>query len=547
MALKFELEQWQYGCSAFDNEDYDQALRIFISIADNAKMHFNIGLIFAAVGDHEHALGAYSKSIMMDSYFAVAFFQRGVSHFMMNDMEAAIQDFEHAHQLLRGNQIINYQQLGLSFRLYLCEVLFNKGICKLYLGQMDAGLTDLYHAQKARMTDEHDVIDLAVKERGKGFSVFSIPPTVLFRLPEQRLRQLQGIDMFAVADQLQNKQQSQAPTPTKSTSSSLASTLYNKKKRSNNSVLISDKKAISPPFIMHPHQQHQSMNYNNNNNNSPILSKYSSLQQQQLYPSEDSTPSSHGIQHHSTTKSSNKGPSRRVDSGFESTLEDRYSSSSSLGTRTSSAKSCSLYSSNLNTSHHLSSSSYSSSACSTPPPVPPIPAASTLSPTKPLSPTMYYGDFDQELDEVYGSLDTMSLIRQEKDRIRNTLGGMNGQIPQSSTSTSTVSSDRSYSSSNNGQQQHQGGGKIKIKIHHIDTRILMVHNTIKFNELKAKVIEKIGIDTKVKNVRLQYKDEDNEMVLMIDDDDLFMARQVMNNSNGSSSNVEKMEIWCVAA
>ena len=70
---------------------------------------------------------------------------------------------------------------------------------------MDAGLTDLYHAQKARLTEEHDVINQAVKDRGKGYSVFSIPPMVLFRPPENRMKQLQGVDMFAVVDQLNIK------------------------------------------------------------------------------------------------------------------------------------------------------------------------------------------------------------------------------------------------------------------------------------------------------------------------------------------------------
>lgn len=89
-------------------------------MADNAKMHFNIGLILATLEDHERAvrkkteldwrtmwnltlvrtkIAAYRTAIAMDQFFAVAYFQMGVSHFILNDMEAARQDFDQAFQV----------------------------------------------------------------------------------------------------------------------------------------------------------------------------------------------------------------------------------------------------------------------------------------------------------------------------------------------------------------------------------------------------------------------------------------------------------------
>ncbi|OBZ82018.1 hypothetical protein A0J61_09933, partial [Choanephora cucurbitarum] len=137
-------------------------------------------------------------------------------------------------------------------------------------------------------------------------------------------------------------------------------------------------------------------------------------------------------------------------------------------------------------------------------------------------------DFYSELEEVYGSLHEMTVQDREKDRIRSRLGN-NGKDDfklQASTSTSTVGSNSS------------NGGRIKIKVHYTDTRILLVSTAITFDELKSRIIDKF---TAPPSIRLQYKDEDNEMVLMIDDDDLFMARQV----NKSTSDLEKVEIWCV--
>lgn len=75
---------------------------------------------------------------------------------------------------LRGNQAINYEQLGLKFRLYSAEVLFNKGLCLVYLGNADDGLTDMREAQKEKATEEHNVIDEAIADGGEGYTVFSI-------------------------------------------------------------------------------------------------------------------------------------------------------------------------------------------------------------------------------------------------------------------------------------------------------------------------------------------------------------------------------------
>ena len=66
---------------------------------------------------------------------------------------------------LRGNRWINYEQLGLNFKLYSCEVLFNRGLCYIYLQQKLAGLGDLkYAVQETEDPARHEVIDEAIKE-----------------------------------------------------------------------------------------------------------------------------------------------------------------------------------------------------------------------------------------------------------------------------------------------------------------------------------------------------------------------------------------------
>lgn len=68
----------------------------------------------------------------------------------------------------------NYEQLGLKFKLYSAEVLFNKGLAQIYLGKVQEGLTDMEEARREKATEEHNVIDDAIQDRGEGYTVFSI-------------------------------------------------------------------------------------------------------------------------------------------------------------------------------------------------------------------------------------------------------------------------------------------------------------------------------------------------------------------------------------
>lgn len=68
----------------------------------------------------------------------------------------------------------NYEQLGLKFKLFSAEVLFNKGLSLIYMGNVQEGLADMEDARREKATDEHGVIDDAIQDRGEGYTVFSI-------------------------------------------------------------------------------------------------------------------------------------------------------------------------------------------------------------------------------------------------------------------------------------------------------------------------------------------------------------------------------------
>lgn len=63
--------------------------------------------------------------------------------------------------------MIDYAQLGLLFKLYSCEVLFNRGLCYIYLQQKESGMQDLNYAVKEKVVEDHNVIDEAIREEAE--------------------------------------------------------------------------------------------------------------------------------------------------------------------------------------------------------------------------------------------------------------------------------------------------------------------------------------------------------------------------------------------
>lgn len=68
----------------------------------------------------------------------------------------------------------DYSQLGLGYRLELAEVLFNRGLCLVYLGDMEEGMQAMQEAAKHKVAPEHEVIEEAIRDGAEGYTVFSI-------------------------------------------------------------------------------------------------------------------------------------------------------------------------------------------------------------------------------------------------------------------------------------------------------------------------------------------------------------------------------------
>lgn len=216
MSLKQEIETWVAALAAYDNNEFDNAIKCFEQIADTSKILFNCGVIHATLGEHTRAVECYQRAVQLDQYLAISYFQQGVSNFLMGDFEEALANFNDTLLYLRGNNNIDYEQLGLKFKLYSCEVLFNRGLCYIYLQQKDAGMQDLIFATREKMVPDHDVIDEAIREQAEGYTVFSIPVGVVYRPNEAKVKNLKTKDylgkarLVATQDQQHNDPRRQA-------------------------------------------------------------------------------------------------------------------------------------------------------------------------------------------------------------------------------------------------------------------------------------------------------------------------------------------------
>ncbi|KAJ6135772.1 hypothetical protein N7512_000932 [Penicillium capsulatum] len=199
MSLKQEIETWVQALDAYDNQEFEEALRHFDQIADTSKILFNCGVIYATLGEHDKAVECYQRAVGLDRYLAIAYFQQGVSNFLLGDFEEALANFNDTLLYLRGNTSIDYEQLGLKFRLFSCEVLFNRGLCYVYVQQMGPGMQDLRYAAQEKVTSDHDVIDDAIRENADGYTVFSIPVGVLYRPNAAKVKNLKTKDYLGKA------------------------------------------------------------------------------------------------------------------------------------------------------------------------------------------------------------------------------------------------------------------------------------------------------------------------------------------------------------
>lgn len=56
-----EIETWVQALGHYDNNEFEESLKTFDSIADTSKILFNCGVIHATLGEHEKAVSGSAE------------------------------------------------------------------------------------------------------------------------------------------------------------------------------------------------------------------------------------------------------------------------------------------------------------------------------------------------------------------------------------------------------------------------------------------------------------------------------------------------------
>lgn len=202
MSLAEVISLWNEGVLAADKKDWKGALDAFTGVQDpHSRICFNVGCIHTILGNLPEAEKAFTKSINRDKHLAVSYFQRGMLYYQMEKYDYAIKDLKEALTQLRGNQLIDYKILGLQFKLFACEVLYN--IAFMYAKREEWKKAEEHLALAASMKSEprHSKIDRAMESvwKQKLYEPVVIPAGRLFRPNEKQVAQLVKKDYLGKA------------------------------------------------------------------------------------------------------------------------------------------------------------------------------------------------------------------------------------------------------------------------------------------------------------------------------------------------------------
>uniref|UniRef100_H3A0P6 Neutrophil cytosolic factor 2 n=1 Tax=Latimeria chalumnae TaxID=7897 RepID=H3A0P6_LATCH len=202
MSLVETIKLWDEGVAAADMKDWGKALASFSAIQEpNSKIFFNMGCLYLILGKLDQAEWVFDNSIAKDEHLAVAFFQRGITFYKMEKYEEALRDFEESFNQLRGNQLIDYKILGLRYKLYACEVLYNGALAHAQLKNWRRAEENLVKAQQLKMEPRHSNVDHALEavKKEKVFKAVELPPGNIFRPKQQHVAQLEKKDYLGKA------------------------------------------------------------------------------------------------------------------------------------------------------------------------------------------------------------------------------------------------------------------------------------------------------------------------------------------------------------
>lgn len=157
MSIKKHLEKWVDALDSFDCLDYAEAYSKFTKFASNSREYFNIVQCLLKLDNVDEALEYLNYCLSRDKHFALAYFHRGSLNFKQGYIDNSLNDFQNSLELLRENQFIDYEQLGINFVLHRCEILFNIGLCLFELGETKDGKRFMEESKVAANSSSKDI------------------------------------------------------------------------------------------------------------------------------------------------------------------------------------------------------------------------------------------------------------------------------------------------------------------------------------------------------------------------------------------------------
>ncbi|XP_031426835.1 NADPH oxidase activator 1 [Clupea harengus] len=197
------LRLWDEAVKAVDGRDWQGALSKLEGIYEpTARTLFVTAAAHLALGQIQPAIQALDQTIAKDERLAVGFYQRSGVLLLADRLEEALADCIWAQKHMRDNAVIDYRQLGLRFKLFSWQVLYNAAAVHVRMGHWDKARDILSAAAEEKGgAARGGAVDVAMDSisRREVLAPLLVPEGEVFRPRKEEVEQLKQRDFLGKA------------------------------------------------------------------------------------------------------------------------------------------------------------------------------------------------------------------------------------------------------------------------------------------------------------------------------------------------------------
>lgn len=167
-----------------------------------SKICYNICAVRLIQKNIQEAIDCLQNAVLLDEFFALGYFLLAYLRFEVGELHTSKFLLLKALSTMRTKDCINYEQLGMNYILYSCEIRFNLAIVKAKClecpKEIFVTLMEAYHSCKE---SKHNVIKAAISEEMQiaDLSLFRVPIDLIFRPPESKCSNSEKINYLGNA------------------------------------------------------------------------------------------------------------------------------------------------------------------------------------------------------------------------------------------------------------------------------------------------------------------------------------------------------------